>query len=216
MPSGTSCKPCKAENIMPLSINPADMHPRDAYRLMTSILVPRPIAWVSTIGLDGSLNLAPFSFFNGVGGIPPTLMISISQRKGGPKDTLRNIQETGEFVVNMVSEELAEVMNLTAGEYDYAVDEFALAHLETAPSVDVRPPRVASAPAAFEAKATQIVPVEGTTYTIVIGRILRVHLQDGLLRPNGLVDTEKFKPLARLGGDEYASLTGVFELVRPT
>ena len=201
---------------MPLSINPSDLPPREAYRLMISVLVPRPIAWVSTLGLDGSLNLAPFSFFNGVGGTPPTIMVSIGQRSGRPKDTLRNIQETGEFVVNMVSEELAEVMNLTSGEYEYDVDEFALAKLETVLSIDVRPPRVAASPAAFEVKTAQIVPVEGTTYTVVIGRILRIHLQDGLLRPNGLVDAGKLKPLARLGGDEYAGLADVFEIQRPS
>ena len=197
------------------TIVPSDLHPRDAYRLMISILVPRPSAWVSTQGQDGFFNLAPYSFFNGVGGTPPTIMVAMGQRQGKPKDSLRNIQQTGEFVVNIVGAELAQQMNLSSGEYAPDVDEFALAGLETAPSIDVRPPRVAHVPAAMEVKLSQIVPVEGTTYTMVIGRILRYHLREGLLRPHGLVDPQLLNPLARLGGDEYALLGDIFELKRP-
>jgi flavin reductase (DIM6/NTAB) family NADH-FMN oxidoreductase RutF len=197
------------------TIVPSELQPREAYRLMISMIVPRPIAWVSSQGRDGTLNLAPFSFFNGIGGNPPTIMLSISQRQGRPKDTLRNIQETGEFVVNIVGAELARQMNLSAGEYDYEVDEFALAGLATAPSMDVRPPRVALAPAAMEMIASQIIPVEGTTYTLVLGRVLRYHLREGLLRPNGLIDARRLNPLARLGGDEYALLGDIFEMKRP-
>lgn len=197
------------------TIAAADLPPRDAYRLMTSILVPRPIAWVSTRGADGSCNLAPYSFFNGIGGVPPTIMVSMSQRQGKPKDSLRNITETGEFVVNIVSVELAREMNLSAGEYEYGVDEFALAGLETAPCVDVQAPRVARAPAAMEVKAIQITPVEDTAYTVVFGRVVRFHLREGLLRPDGLVDARLLDPLARLGGDEYAHLTDIFEMKRP-
>lgn len=201
---------------MTVDILPSSLDPRAAYRLMISVIVPRPIAWVSTVGSDGSLNLAPFSFFNGVGGTPPTVMVSIGQRQGRPKDTLRNIQETGEFVVNIVSRRLVEKMNLTSGEYDYDIDEFNLAGIETAPSLDVRPPRVAQAAVAMEVKLTQLVPVEATTYTIAIGRVLRYHLEDGLLRPNGLADPALLQPVARLGGDEYALLGEVFEMKRPT
>lgn len=197
------------------TIVPTDLPPRDAYRLMISILVPRPIAWVSSQGKDGAANLAPYSFFNGVGGTPPTIMVAIGQRRGQTKDTLRNIQETGEFVVNIVGAELAKQMNLSSGEYPYGVDEFALAGLATAPSIDVRPPRVAQAPAAMEVKASQFVPVEGTGYTLVIGRILRYHLREGLLRPDGLVDARLLNPLARLGGDEYALLGDILAIPRP-
>jgi flavin reductase (DIM6/NTAB) family NADH-FMN oxidoreductase RutF len=198
-----------------ISIVPEELPPRDAYRLMLSVVAPRPVAWVSTIGADGALNLAPFSFFNGVGGTPPTIMFSVGQRKGKAKDTLRNVRETGEFVVNIVSEELAEAMNLTSGEWDYQVNEFELASLETAPSIDVKPPRVALAPVAMEAKVTQIVPVEGTTSTMVLGRIIRYHIREELLRPNGLVDATLVRPVARLGGDEYATIGRVFSMARP-
>ena len=182
---------------------------------MISAIVPRPIAWVSSIGNNGSLNLAPFSFFNGIGGNPPTLMISVGLRKGQPKDTLRNVQENGEFVVNMVSEALGPQMNLTAGEYDYEVDEFALAGLTAAPCDLIKPPRVGEAAVAMECRATQFVQVTGTTYTVIFGQILRYHIQDGLLRPDGLIDADAMRPLARLGGDQYATLQPVFDLKRP-
>jgi flavin reductase (DIM6/NTAB) family NADH-FMN oxidoreductase RutF len=182
---------------------------------MISVIVPRPIAWVSTVGANGTPNLAPYSFFNGVGGTPPVVMFSVGQRAGQPKDTLRNVQETGEFVINIVDEALSEAMNLTSGEWPYEVDEFALAGLEVAPSVDVRPPRVAAAPVAMEARLVQTVPVEDTRYTMVLGRIVRYHIQAGLLRENGLVDAALMRPLVRLGGDEYATLGRVFTMIRP-
>jgi flavin reductase (DIM6/NTAB) family NADH-FMN oxidoreductase RutF len=203
-------------SIPSITIAPSDLDPRDAYRLLISVIVPRPVAWVSSRGADGSHNLAPFSFFNGVGGHPPTIVVSIGRRQGRPKDSLRNIQETGEFVVNIVSEDLAEAMNLTSGEYGYEVDEFERAGLTPAPSIDVRAPRVAEARAALEVRATQFVPVDGTHYSLVLGRVLRFHLQDGLLRPNGLVDSRRLKPVARLGGDEYARLGEVFTMQRPS
>lgn len=199
-----------------VTIVPDDLPPREAYRLMISVVVPRPIAWVSTIGANSIRNLAPFSFFNAVGGTPPTVMVSIGRRAGQPKDTLRNIEETGEFVVNIVDETLATQMNHTSGDWPYEADEFDLAGLAAAPSVDVRPPRVAAAPVALEVRMTQIVPVDETSYTIVLGRVLRYHIRDGLLRPNGMVDAALLKPIARLSGDEYATIGGVFSLARPT
>jgi flavin reductase (DIM6/NTAB) family NADH-FMN oxidoreductase RutF len=196
-------------------IDPAALHPRDAYRLLISVVVPRPIAWVSSVGSDGTANLAPFSFFNAVGGDPLTIMVSVGQHPGRVKDTLRNVQETGEFVVNIVDEALVERMNVTAGEYEYAVDEFERAGVTPAPSVGVRPSRVAEAAVALEARLSQVVPVEGTRYTMILGHVVRFHLRDGLLRPNGLVDAERLRPVGRLGGDEYATIGGVFELARP-
>ena len=198
-----------------ISLVPADLHPRDAYRLLISVVVPRPIGWASTIGADGSLNLAPFSFFNAVGGSPPTVLISVGRRTGNPKDTLRNVQETGEFVINIVNEELAVAMNETSGEWSYEVNEFERAGLTPAASIDVKPPRVAEAPITLECKVTQIVPVNETTYTLILGRVLRLHIRSDLLRPNGLVDAARLKPVARLGGDEYATLGRVFEMKRP-
>ncbi|MFN8594680.1 MAG: flavin reductase family protein [Anaerolineae bacterium] len=197
------------------TIVPSDLDPRDAYRLLISAVVPRPIGWASTIGADGSLNIAPFSFFNAVSNMPLTVMISVGQRRGQPKDTLRNARETGEFVINIVDEDLAAAMNTTSGEWAYDVNEFDRAGLATAPSLDVKPPRVAAAPIALECKVTQIVPVQDTTYTLILGRVLRFHIRSGLLRPNGQIDATLLKPVARLSGDEYATLGRVFEMQRP-
>jgi flavin reductase (DIM6/NTAB) family NADH-FMN oxidoreductase RutF len=198
-----------------LSILPGEMERRDFYQLLTSLVVPRPIAWVSTVGADGTPNLAPFSFFNAVAGNPPTLMVSISQRQGRLKDTLRNIKDTGEFAVHIVSEDLAQAMNQTSGEYPYEIDEFQIAGLESLPCVDIRPPRIASARAVFECRLTQTVPVQGSTNTMVLGQVVRVHLGRELLRPNGQVDANLLRPLARLGGSEYATLAEVFSMERP-
>lgn len=196
-------------------IDPSTSTPRDVARLLLSIVVPRPIGWAATLGSDGALNLAPFSFFNAVQSNPPMVMLSIARRQNQFKDTLRNIHETGEFVVHIVDEPLAEAMMLTAGEYDYAVNEFEVAALETAPSLLVAPPRVAAAAVAMEVKLTQSVPITETGYTMVIGRVVYFHLRAGLLRDDGLVDAQLLRPLARLGGDEFATLGRVFELKRP-
>jgi flavin reductase (DIM6/NTAB) family NADH-FMN oxidoreductase RutF len=198
------------------SIDSTALPPRDVARLLMSIVVPRPIGWASTVNAAGLLNLAPFSFFNAVGSNPPMVMLSISRRQGEAKDTLRNIQETGEFVVNIADESLAEALMLTSGEYSGDVDEFEVAGLATAPSAVIRPPRVALAPAALEVKLTQVVPVSETGYTMVIGRVLYFHVREGLLRANGMVDAELLRPLARLAGDEFATIGRVFEMARPT
>lgn len=198
-----------------ISIVPTDLEPRDAYRLLISAVVPRPIGWASTLGANGTLNIAPFSFFNAVSNMPLTVMISVGQRQGQPKDTLRNARETGEYVINIVDEDLAAAMNITSGEWAYEVNEFDRAGLATAASFDVKPPRVAAAPVALECKVTQIVPVQDTTYTLILGRVLRFHIRSGLLRPNGTIEAALLKPVARLSGDEYATLGRVFEMKRP-
>src|SRR4051794_41795388 len=129
-----------------MQFDPATMPERDVYKLVIGSIVPRPIAWTSTRSLDGSLNLAPFSYFMAVSSTPPILAVSVGYRKGNPKDTLHNAQATGEFVVNVVSEEVVEAMNLTSGNYESSVDEFALAGLTAAPGVKVAVPHVAEAP----------------------------------------------------------------------
>lgn len=206
-----------SENLVTLV--PEDMERRDAHRIMLSVIVPRPIAWISSLGADGSLNLAPYSFFNGVSGHPPVVMFSVSQRSerfgGGVKDTLRNVQETGEFVVNLVDETLAAAMNQTSGEWDYDINEFEQAGLVAVPSRMVKPPRVGGAPVAMEAKVHQVVPVDGSTNTIVLGRIICYHIREDLVRPEGLVDAARMRPIARLGGPEYARLGEVFTMERP-
>lgn len=197
------------------SFNPADLGARAFARLCMSIVVPRPIGWTSTLSMQGERNLAPFSFFNLVDSAPPMVMLAIGRRQGQLKDTLRNIMETNEFVVNIADEALAEALMLTSGEYGAEVDEAALARLELLPSARVRPPRVALAPAALEVIHTQTVPVRPGGYMIVVGEVVYAHVREGLVRPSGLVDAQRLRPLARLGGDEFATLGQVFELARP-
>lgn len=192
-----------------------EMEPRDAYRLFISVVVPRPIAWVSTVGSTAIPNLAPFSFYNAIGGPMPMVMFSPAQRDGRAKDTLRNIKETGDFVLNVVDEQLASAMVSTGSEWAYDVNEFSVAGLDPAASTDVRPPRVAQARVAMEAQMTQLVPIEGTTYTMVIGRVVRVHVREHLLRSNGTVDPTLLQPVARLGGIEYGTLGDVFQMPIP-
>ncbi len=202
-------------NKEPLSLIPAEMEPASAYKLFQSLVAPRPIAWVSSIDSRGRINLAPFSFFNAVATKPLIVMLAIGRKGSTPKDTLKNLEETGEFVINIVSEELAEAMNITSGDWPPEVNEFEILQLTSLPSIDVKPPRVADAPAAMEAKVRQIVPVEGTSSTLVLGEVVRFHLREGILRPNGLVDALLSKPVARLGDNEYATLGHVFTMNRP-
>jgi flavin reductase (DIM6/NTAB) family NADH-FMN oxidoreductase RutF len=194
----------------------AALPPPEAYRLLVSLVIPRPIGWVASVGADGTRNLAPFSFFNMVGGPPPTVMLSIGQRRHAEKDTLRNARETGELVVHLVDEALAGAANHTSGEWEYAVDEIEAAGLDVVPADVVRPPRLRDAPAALECRVSQIIPVGDTPYTMVLAQVLRLHLREGLLGPDGLVDARVLRPVARLGRDEWATLGEIFSLARPS
>lgn len=197
------------------TIRPAEVSPREAHRLLSSIVAPRPIAWVSTLSPEGIPNLAPFSFFNAVAGSPPTVMIAISQRAGQPKDTLRNIEATGEWVINMVDEAHAAAMNQTAGDWAYETSEFELVGLEMLPSVSVKPPRVADVPASMEARLSQLVPVKDTSTVMVLGQVVCFHVRTDLLLPEGIVNTPQMGLIARLGGDSYTTFGKVFDLLRP-
>jgi flavin reductase (DIM6/NTAB) family NADH-FMN oxidoreductase RutF len=203
-----------------LSFVPQEMANPAPYHLLTSIVAPRPIAWVSTIGVEGIPNLAPYSFYNAVAGFPPTIMFSVSYRRKEPKekDTLRNIKEVDEFVCHVVDEALSEAMIQTAIDLPHQVSEFETANLETQPSIDVRPLRIANASVAMECKVTQIVPVEGATNVMVLGRVLRFHVREDLYREElGLVDTVQMKPITRLGGPiEYTKIGELFALKIPT
>lgn len=203
-----------------ISLVPEEMPERTPYHLLTSICAPRPIAWVSTINALGCPNLAPFSFYNAVAGFPPTIMFSISYRmriKPPDKDTLLNVREVGEFVSHVVDKSMADAMMDTADYWPMGRNEFEVAKLGAVPSIDVRPPRIAMAPVAMECKVTQIIPVEGSTNVMVLGRVVRFHIREDLYRPNGLVDTIAMKPIGRLGGAvEYAKIGELFLLRNET
>jgi flavin reductase (DIM6/NTAB) family NADH-FMN oxidoreductase RutF len=198
------------------AIDPREKDGQYLSRLISSIVIPRPIAWISTISSNGISNLAPFSFFNIVSGDPPTVMISIGQRRGGePKDTLRNIEDTREFVVNLVDEEHAPAMNHTAADWTHGKSEFDMTGLEPLPSNLVRPPRVAGVPVAMEAKLTQLVPVKSSSNIMVLGQVVYFHIRADLLTPDGLVDSPQMKLVARLGGTGYVRGGEVFHMERP-
>jgi flavin reductase (DIM6/NTAB) family NADH-FMN oxidoreductase RutF len=192
--------------------------PRDAYAWISGTILPRPIAWVSTMGRDGHTNLAPFSFFQGVTSNPPTLMfVPVNARDGSKKDTIRNIEDVPEFVVNLVSFPLTETMNRTATLLPYGQSEFAAFGIEAAPSDRVKPPRVAAAPVAFECTLDRIVQIgEGSlAANVVFGRILALHVNDAVLGPDGRPDPVKMDLVGRLGGEGYLRTTESFSLKRP-
>jgi flavin reductase (DIM6/NTAB) family NADH-FMN oxidoreductase RutF len=202
-------------------VRPDEFSPRDFYRILVNAVAPRPIAWVSTISASGHQNLAPFSFFNVVCADPPLLGISTALRQGEsghePKDTLHNIRETREFVINVVTYDLAEPMNLTGGEYHASVDEFEIAQLATAPSSIVRPPRVARSPINFECKLHTILDFgtdEAPGGSFIVGEIVSVHIEDTVMK-QGKIDSAALDLIGRMGGSDYCRTAERFALERP-
>lgn len=185
-------------------------------RVLTGVVVPRPIAFVSSVSTDGVVNLAPFSFFNAMAYDPPTIVMGISRSAGWKaKDTLVNIETTGEFVVNVVVDDIAEAMNATAAEFPADVDEFAVAGLTPAPSETVRAPRVAESPVNMECRLNQVVDVgDGTNHAIVIGEIALLHIRDDIISGHR-INHQRLKPVGRLAGNMYCDTHNVYELVRP-
>ncbi len=181
-----------------------------------AIVAPRPIGWISSVDEKGRVNLAPYSFFNAISDAPPMVMFSSQGVKGGGerKDSLANIRATGEFVVNIVSRELSDKMNLSSGAYEAGVDEFEIAGLTKAPSVTVTPPRVAEAPAALECRLWRVIDLPGENNAMVIGIVTGVHIDERHLK-DGLLDVTSYQPLARLGYFDYAAVEEVFSLRRP-
>jgi flavin reductase (DIM6/NTAB) family NADH-FMN oxidoreductase RutF len=209
-----------------MDATPSELGEREMYSVLLGAVGPRPIAWVSTISPAGVSNLAPFSFFNVVCAAPPLLGFApsmrapvtsaVDQTSGVPKDTLRNIRETKEFVVSVVTYELAEAMNLTSGDYDAATDEFKVAQLAAAPSRLVRPHRVADSPVSFECKLHQILDFNSGQDggSLVIGEIVSIHIGDQYLKA-GQLDRNSLDLIGRMGGVQYSRTTQRFEMVRP-
>lgn len=201
-----------------MEIDPESISPRSMYQWMTSTILPRPIAWVSTVSTGGATNLAPFSFFAGVCARPPTLMFCpANDRFGRPKDTLVNIEATGEFVVNLVPHRLAEAMNATAASLPHGESEFAKFGVAQAAALKVKPPRVADSPVCFECRLDRIVrfgegPIAGNA---VFGRILHLHVDDSVVGTDGAADARLLDLVGRAGGDQYIRLTDYFGMDRP-
>jgi flavin reductase (DIM6/NTAB) family NADH-FMN oxidoreductase RutF len=180
-----------------------------------AVVAPRPIGWISTLGRNGVVNLAPYSFFNAVSTDPHFVMFS----SGGRKDSQRNAEETGEFVCSLATYDLREAMSRTSQHVGPEVDEMALAGLTPAPSKLVAPPRVAESPVAFECRYWRTIDLPGPnggpgTHAIVLGQVVGVHIDDAVI-VGDKVDVTKVKPIARLGYGDYAVIDEVFELSRP-
>ncbi len=197
-----------------MKIDPTQQTPRDNYRLMVATIVPRPIGWVSTVGTDGTPNLAPFSYFGAVTAAPPTLFLSIGRRRGKHKDTARNLIDTGEGVVHIPHRKLAEAMVKTSVEADAQLDEFAWADLAQVQSERVRPPRIAEAMVAFECRVAQHLEIGAGPNDVFLLEILLVHAADEVLvGPHP--DPAKLAAVGRLGGDGYCDTSAPFFLARP-
>jgi len=188
-----------------------------AYKLLAATVMPRPIAWVVTADKSGSINAAPYSFFNAMGSAPPTLAIGmLADAEKGFKDTAKNILDTAEFVVNLVPESLVESMNITALDAPTDIDELAIAELATSESVHITPPRISDSPVAFECTTLSSI-VTGPRQTIVIGRVLAVHVKDKFVMDaeQGYIDTPALNLVARSFGADYVRSGDTFSLERP-
>lgn len=179
-----------------------------------ALVAPRPIGWISTLSSDGVLNLAPYSYFNGISDRPKFVMFS----SGGRKDSVVNAEATGEFVCSMATYELKDEMNQTSAQVGPEIDEMALAKLESAPSTLVKPPRVARSPAALECKYHQTVVLPGVNGLdgnyLVIGQVVGIYIADEFIA-DGMVDITKYRPIARLGYMDYTVVDEVFSMMRP-
>lgn len=198
-----------------MQIDPEVESPSRVYSTMIRAITPRPIAWVSTISPNGITNLAPFSYFNGIGSQPAALMFSaVNKPDGSKKDTVRNIESNGQFVVNLVPFTAAETMFQTAGDFEYETSEFDSVGLTEKPSLRVQPPGVQQSPLQFECELIQIVPV-GTgplAANVVIGKILLLTIADEILDENGKIDPARLDTVGRMGGFSYCRTTDRFDL----
>lgn len=188
-----------------MDIPAAGLDPEATYKLVTGIVVPRPIAWVTTLSPGGSVNLAPFSAFTFVSNKPPMVGINVGRKAGKLKDTGVNIHAGGEFVVNIADESLIEPVHLSAIEYAPEVSEADLLGLELAPSQSVRVPRLAAAPVSLECRFHSATAYGETGSEFIVGEVLVFHIRDGLC-VNGKIDTAQLRPLCRIGGPNYAKL----------
>jgi flavin reductase (DIM6/NTAB) family NADH-FMN oxidoreductase RutF len=198
-----------------MQIEASDVKGRDAYRLLISCLVPRPIAWVSTMDLGQRVNLAPFSFFGGVTTSPPIVMLSVGRRRGERKDTARNILVSREAVVHICDRPLAEKMVATSADVEHGVDEFDLAGLTKVESIDVRPPRVDGAPIAMETRLERHTEIGDGPNDVFLLEIVRYHLRDDVLA-DGLPDPARLAAVGRLGGPSYCDTAAPFDVARPS
>lgn len=200
-----------------MQFDPNELDNSAIYKLLTGAIIPRPIGWISSISEDGINNLAPFSYFNAVGDDPPHVMFSVGRGNNINKDTLNNVLNTKQFVVNMVTEALAEKMNLTAQSVPSHVDEFALAHIDSIASIKVKPLRVKDSPITFECELVHHYFLEDHKNggaCVIIGRIVMMHFDDEVMMDNYKINLENYKPVSRLAGSNYAKIGELFSVKR--
>jgi flavin reductase (DIM6/NTAB) family NADH-FMN oxidoreductase RutF len=200
-----------------MEFDPQNLEQSAIYKLLTGAVIPRPIGWISSISEDGILNLAPFSFFNAVGDDPPHVMFSTVRGNDTNKDTLNNVLATKEFVVNMVTEDLVEQMNMTSQPIPSTESEFDLANLTPIASTKVKPPRVKESPITMECELVHHYTLENHKTggaTIIIGRIVMFHVDESVLLDNYKINLETYKPVARLAGSNYSKLGEIFSIKR--
>ncbi|PLP96476.1 flavin reductase family protein [Cupriavidus pauculus] len=187
------------------------LSPEATYRLMSGIVVPRPIAWITTLSPEGVINLAPFSCFTFVSNKPPLLGINIGRKAGVRKDTGANIHATKEFVVNIGDATQLDAIHMSSVEHPPEVSEADILGLDTAPSVSIRTPRLADAPVSMECRLERVIEFGETGAEFIVGEVLAFHLRDGLYR-DGKVETRELNPVCRIGGPNYASLGEIVTL----
>jgi flavin reductase (DIM6/NTAB) family NADH-FMN oxidoreductase RutF len=210
--------PVICKNNTAMLFDPLDLDQAAIYKLLSGAVIPRPIGWISSVSKNGLVNLAPFSFFNAIGDDPPHVMFSTVRTNGRNKDTLNNVLETGEFVVNLVTEDLVERMNKTSEVVPHDVNEFELAGLTEAPSVYVKPPRVGESPIQFECKLVHHYAPEGHKFggaVLMVGRIVMFHVDESVFLDGHKINMETYRPVARLAGTNYSKLGEMFSIRRP-
>lgn len=183
----------------------SDLNPEQTYRLMSGIIVPRPIAWISTINANGVVNLAPFSCYTFVSNQPPMVGINIGRKAGERKDTGRNIIENGHFVVNIADETLLDPLHESAQEHPPEISEAELLGLEVLAGEAIATPRLAAAPISLECRLHSVTPFGNTGAEFFVGEVVMFHIRDGLMQ-DGKIDTGTLRPICRIGGPNYASL----------
>lgn len=200
-----------------MQFDPNELEHTAVYKLLTGSVIPRPIGWISSISENGINNLAPFSYFNAIGDDPPHIMFSTGRGNNTNKDTLNNVLATKQFVVNMVTEELAEQMNTTAQSVPSEIDEFELAGVTPIASHKIKPMRVKESPITFECEMVHHYFLEDHKHggaCVVIGRIIMMHFDDNVLLDNYKINLETYKPIARLAGSHYSKLGELFSVKR--
>lgn len=200
-----------------MEINPKDLDPKNAYKLLTGSVIPRPIGWISTLSEQGVANLAPYSFFNAIAANPPHVVFSCGMTANGRKDTLNNVLASNEFVVNIVTEDTADAMNSSAATLPAEESEFEFAGVTPVASKVVKAPRVKESPIHFECIVKHTYEIgdwEGAA-TVVIGEVVLMHIEDAVMLPDYKIDNSKLKAVGRMAGADYIQTQDVFSLGRP-